>query len=94
MAQRCPRCAGAEAGHAHSRRKGRIHRCFAGNKHSDVSTAVDEVLAPENSEPIHCCFEPEYTCQGFPPEARDPFWPTFAHPRWLCCRKLYRCCRS
>ncbi len=21
---------------------------------------------------------------------RDPFWPLFAHPSWLCCKDLYR----
>ncbi len=21
---------------------------------------------------------------------RDPFWPSFSHPSWLCCRDLYR----
>lgn len=21
---------------------------------------------------------------------RNPFWPEFAHPTWLCCRDLYR----
>lgn len=24
---------------------------------------------------------------------RDPFWPEFAHPRWLSCQRLYSACR-
>lgn len=32
----------------------------------------------------------ENGCTGyFPAECRNTFWPSFAHPRWLCCRDLY-----
>ena len=28
-------------------------------------------------------------CSTYSRANRDPFWPAFAKPRWLCCRELY-----
>ena len=47
--------------------------------------------------PIHCphkvkyrtCCDQNGRCYRFPCQCRNPFWPEFAHPRWLCCQALY-----
>ena len=36
------------------------------------------------------CCDPDGCCCYYPAGDRDPFWPDFAHPRWLTCRDLYR----
>lgn len=35
-----------------------------------------------------CCDE-NGCCALYPRGCRNPFWPHFAHPSWLCCRELY-----
>lgn len=40
------------------------------------------------------CCDPYNGCALYPLAKRNPFWPTFAHPRWLSCAALYSCnCR-
>ena len=84
MARKCPRCGrGSPVGRAHPHREG-----IAG---TGVSAATINNHSRERvSENVPVCFDPGYTCEGYPLYARDPFWPTFAHPRWLSCRELYR----
>lgn len=36
----------------------------------------------------YCCDE-NGCCALYPRGCRNPFWPHFAHPSWLCCRELY-----
>lgn len=35
-----------------------------------------------------CCDE-NGCCALYPSCCRNPFWPHFSHPTWLCCRDLY-----
>lgn len=35
------------------------------------------------------CCDQNGKCYRFPCQCRNPFWPEFCHPRWLCCRALY-----
>ena len=35
------------------------------------------------------CCDPNGCCCKYPCSWRNPFWPEFAHPRWLCCKDLY-----
>ncbi len=66
-----------------------------------------------NCEGIHCfrnqyqgddiryrwCCDNSGMCCMYPCQCRNPFWPEFTHPRWLCCKNLYSgngcngCCR-
>jgi len=83
MARRCPRCGGiASAGRIHSHREG-----ITGPPEAAAVDFAPEAEAPQKN---HACFDPGYTCKDYPARARDPFWPLFAHPRWLTCRELYR----
>ena len=36
------------------------------------------------------CCDANGCCGLYPSCCRNPFWPSFAHPTWLCCRDLYR----
>jgi len=53
--------------------------------------APDESDNTEVSRVSMCrgCTDPLYICDGYDPQLRDPFWPDFAHPRWLSCEQLY-----
>jgi hypothetical protein len=46
----------------------------------------DSIVCPRAVE--RCCDQNE-CCALFPSDCRNPYWPRFAHPRWLCCRDLY-----
>ncbi|MCI8623239.1 MAG: hypothetical protein HFG26_06190 [Provencibacterium sp.] len=35
------------------------------------------------------CTDPNGCTGLYPAECRDGFWPSFSHPRWLCCADLY-----
>ncbi|MCI8442838.1 MAG: hypothetical protein HFG27_09945 [Provencibacterium sp.] len=35
------------------------------------------------------CTDPNGCTGLYPVECRDGFWPSFSHPRWLCCADLY-----
>lgn len=35
------------------------------------------------------CCDPNGCCYKYPSCCRDPFWPEFSKPRWLCCKDLY-----
>ncbi len=38
------------------------------------------------------CYDQNGCCAYFPADCRDKYWPSFAHPRWLCCKDLYNGC--
>lgn len=40
------------------------------------------------------CVDPNGCTALYPAECRSTFWPSFAHPRWLCCSDLYCSCKS
>lgn len=37
---------------------------------------------------VTCC-DPNGCCYKYPACCRNPFWPEFCKPRWLCCKDLY-----
>jgi len=41
------------------------------------------------SREIDTCCDPYNGCRQYNRNRRNPFWPSFAHPRWLPCRELY-----
>lgn len=43
----------------------------------------------ENRPKYRICCNANGCCCKYPCSCRNPFWPEFAHPRWLCCRDLY-----
>ncbi len=43
----------------------------------------------ENAHKYRICCDANGCCCKYPCSCRNPFWPEFAHPRWLCCRDLY-----
>ena len=49
---------------------------------------VDLSDCPEFKEPTEICCDCG-GCKEYPKKCRNRFWPSFAHPRWLCCCDLY-----
>ena len=45
-------------------------------------------LIPALKEPTEICCDCS-GCKEYPRKCRNKFWPSFAHPRWLCCDDLY-----
>ncbi|MBC8558483.1 hypothetical protein [Fumia xinanensis] len=43
----------------------------------------------ENAHKYRICCDANGCCCKYPCSCRNPFWPEFAHPRWLTCRDLY-----
>lgn len=43
----------------------------------------------ENAHKYRICCDANGCCCKYPCSCRNPFWPEFAHPRWLCCHDLY-----
>ncbi len=57
-------------------------------------TTGEELYAgPACSVEMETCCDAYCGCREFPAAARDPFWPSFARPRWLSCEELYSQCR-
>ncbi|MBP1582062.1 MAG: hypothetical protein J6A26_06675 [Oscillospiraceae bacterium] len=56
----------------------------SGEPVSMLEPAVGSELALER-----CC-DQNGCCALFRACCRNPFWPSFSHPSWLCCRDLYR----
>jgi len=47
---------------------------------------------PQNGSQValeRCC-DQNGCCALYQRCCRNPFWPEFSHPSWLCCRDLYR----
>lgn len=64
------------------------------NCHTDVSkpyggvpccTPIDVVVEREYRECTDSCGRTAL----YPADCRVEFWPSFSHPRWLCCEDLY-----
>ena len=85
MARRCSRCGKNASVRAHPRRGGIANANTGAPKDDNVNFD----FAEEHLEHHYCSLDPSYTCPDFPTIARDPYWPNFAHPRWLSCRDLY-----
>ncbi len=49
---------------------------------------VPAPLFPALTEPTEICCDCS-GCKEYPTKCRNKFWPSFAHPRWLCCDDLY-----
>jgi hypothetical protein len=64
----------------------RCPRCGRERTVAPVTPATEELHV--NTE-LSCSTDPAYSCKGNPSRRRDPFWPRFAHPRWLSCKELY-----
>ena len=59
----------------------------------------DKVCCEDNNVTRYrvCC--DENGCCRYPCSCRNPYWPEFAHPRWLSCEDLYNgsnesCCEE
>ncbi|MCL2035756.1 MAG: hypothetical protein FWG94_13670 [Oscillospiraceae bacterium] len=80
------------------------HRHTAGEpvERATVTDSRDRCAPPEKTNEelyrgitrevfmIPCC-DARRGCFDFDADCRCKFWPTFAHPRWLDCKELYRC---
>jgi len=56
-----------------------------------VAQAIgNESACDETAAQLRTCCDMYRGCHQFIRCSRDRFWPNFAHPRWLPCRKLYR----
>ena len=51
-----------------------------------VEPTPEEILIERNYQP---CTDPNGVTTLYPEVCRNTFWPSFAHPRWLCCSALY-----
>lgn len=52
------------------------------------------VLGCEDCTEYRLCTDPNGCAYKYPCHCRNPFWPPFSHPRWLCCSRLYnRTCK-
>jgi len=67
--------------------------CFVDNRNcpGGCTGRPVAIVPPQNAETIYerCC-DPSGCCGLFPRCCRNPFWPSFAKPTWLCCRDLYK----
>lgn len=81
------------------RREGASTRCCqCGNaRNANVPECGDRIGrelygAPVADEAITTtCSDPCTGRREYPIDQRNPFWPTFARPRWLTCEQLYGC---
>lgn len=48
-----------------------------------------DISHDENAHKYRICCDTNGCCCKYPCNCRNPFWPEFAHPRWLCCKALY-----
>ncbi|MEG1621168.1 MAG: hypothetical protein RR322_04570 [Oscillospiraceae bacterium] len=46
-------------------------------------------LEPSFVIPTEDCCDENGLCKEYPTSCRNVFWPSFSHPRWLCCDDLY-----
>lgn len=63
--------------------------CPQGVDCTPIYPSREEVLA---SHEYRLCTDQNGCFASYPVECRDSFWPSFAHPRWLCCEDLYCHC--
>lgn len=61
-------------------------RTCTGCSGEPIATRPDEGRTVRYEE---CC-DASGCCGLFPRCCRNPFWPEFAKPTWLCCKDLYR----
>ncbi|MDD6034215.1 MAG: hypothetical protein PUC47_12205 [Oscillospiraceae bacterium] len=69
----------------------------AGNPACGCRCGEDEdCCAPRRCSSAHSsesalrkCCDANGCCCYYPVRCRNPFWPEFTHPRWLCCTELY-----
>ncbi len=77
----------------------------SGSNCSEVIPCCGDENATPDCTPKHCmqenaqvtyrlCCDPNGVCCCYDCRCRDPFWPHFAHPRWLCCKDLYSACEG
>ena len=69
-------------------------QCFEDNRNcpggcSGEPLAMAEPAVGAQMTLERCC-DANGCCGLYPVCCRNPFWPHFAHPSWLCCRDLYR----
>lgn len=43
----------------------------------------------KHEDRLQSCCDLNGCCCLYPANCRNPFWPAFTHPRWLCCTDLY-----
>ncbi len=48
-----------------------------------------DCCAVERCLEYRTCCDPNGICCRYPCCCREQFWPSFTHPRWLCCNQLY-----
>ncbi len=65
--------------------------CFVDNR---PDCCNGEPVCPMNPEPrddrrLELCCDSSGCCGLYPKKCRNPFWPSFAKPSWLCCHDLY-----
>ncbi len=61
--------------------------CMGGCDGSPI--AMMEPVTGSQAATERCC-DANGCCGLYLRCCRNPFWPEFAHPTWLCCRDLYR----
>ncbi len=92
--------------HSHHRDEAPVTPC-GGNSGSSCPCVTNccGQEAPLDCSPVNCmqegndityrlCCDPNGVCCYYDCRCRDPFWPHFAHPRWLCCKDLYCSCQA
>lgn len=53
-------------------------------------TAAEALYDPQAGlRQVDICRDPYRGSGRYPASRRDPYWPSFAHPRWLSCDELY-----
>lgn len=61
--------------------------CLGGCSGEPIAMAEPQ----ENSQvTLERCCDQNGCCALYQRCCRNPFWPSFSHPSWLCCRDLYR----
>ena len=63
---------------------------FGNNGTCSLPTPARELYGIRTTvQNLRTCCDPYFGCRQYPAEARNSFWPGFAHPRWLNCDELY-----
>ena len=66
-----------------------VKRCAGAKGCCSGGTVGSCYTAAEHGSAALCC-DQNGRCCYYRAADRDPFWPSFSHPRWLSCSELYR----
>lgn len=62
--------------------------CGCGSEENCCAPRCCETESTAENELQRCC-DQNGCCCLYPAGCRNPYWPEFTHPRWLCCKDLY-----